>query len=162
MNATSIFVTSVFAAWTSTGLCHKIAPMRYYVRELRERNGWTQAELANRAQVAPATVSQWETGGHDMRKQTRNLLGRVFRVDEHELHGYDLPPTFELPDEHREVARALPGIPKDTAAVLASLLQRDDAAELALLLSRLMRASPELRKVLLTGLEHPEAETNQA
>ncbi len=32
------------------------------IRELREAQGWSQAELAHRAQVSPSTVYNWESG----------------------------------------------------------------------------------------------------
>jgi transcriptional regulator with XRE-family HTH domain len=32
------------------------------IRELREAKGWSQAELAHRAQVSPSTVYNWESG----------------------------------------------------------------------------------------------------
>jgi transcriptional regulator with XRE-family HTH domain len=32
------------------------------IRELREERGWSQAELAYRAEVSPSTVYNWEAG----------------------------------------------------------------------------------------------------
>ncbi|MBO5784376.1 MAG: helix-turn-helix transcriptional regulator, partial [Clostridia bacterium] len=55
-----------------------------FLCELREKNGMTQAELANKLGVTPAAVSKWENGSSkprvEMLFQVAHLLG--VRVEE--------------------------------------------------------------------------------
>jgi transcriptional regulator with XRE-family HTH domain len=55
------------------------------IRDLREATGLTQAELANRLEVATATLRNWERGMH--RPKGRNLarLATALGVDWREL-----------------------------------------------------------------------------
>jgi transcriptional regulator with XRE-family HTH domain len=39
-----------------------MSPISLKIRELRERRGWTQVELSNRANVRQASISELETG----------------------------------------------------------------------------------------------------
>jgi len=59
------------------------------IRELREAQGWTQLELANKLGVTPATVYTWERGKFDPRaSQLRNLaLAFGVRMDDLALAG---------------------------------------------------------------------------
>lgn len=53
---------------------------RMTIRELRERAGLTQLELANRLGVTPATVYTWERGKFDPRASQLRKLAREFGV----------------------------------------------------------------------------------
>ena len=53
---------------------------RATIRELRERAGWTQLELANRLGVTPATVYTWERGKFDPRASQLRKLALAFGV----------------------------------------------------------------------------------
>jgi transcriptional regulator with XRE-family HTH domain len=58
-----------------------MTPLRLRIRELREKAGWSQAELARRARVGQATVSRIEAGatkGVDL--QTLERLARALKV----------------------------------------------------------------------------------
>ncbi len=48
------------------------------IRELREAQGWTQLELANRLGVTPATVYTWERGKFDPRASQLRKLALAF------------------------------------------------------------------------------------
>ena len=57
-----------------------ISVARMTIRELRERAGLTQLELANRLGVTPATVYTWERGKFDPRASQLRKLAREFGV----------------------------------------------------------------------------------
>jgi transcriptional regulator with XRE-family HTH domain len=50
------------------------------IRELREEKGWTQLEVAYRAKVTPATVSNWERGVYEPKVSQLRTLARLFGV----------------------------------------------------------------------------------
>ena len=57
-----------------------MTPIQLRVRELREARGWSQAELARRTDVRPATLSNIETGqtkgiGFDTLEKLAKALG---------------------------------------------------------------------------------------
>jgi len=59
---------------------------RVRVRELRERKGWTAADLGYKLGVSEGTVRSWEQGRHLPRGATlRRKLARVLGVDVAEL-----------------------------------------------------------------------------
>lgn len=47
------------------------------VRKIRERLGWTQAQLAEALGVAPNTVARWERDELGMRATAERLLLRI-------------------------------------------------------------------------------------
>ena len=53
---------------------------RRTIRELREEQGWTQLELANKLGVTPATVYTWERGKFDPRASQLRKLALAFGV----------------------------------------------------------------------------------
>ena len=55
-----------------------VSPITLRIRELRERRGWSQAELAHRAKVAPSTVNRIERG--ETRSLTFGSLERLARA----------------------------------------------------------------------------------
>ena len=50
------------------------------IRALRDKRGWTQAELAKRLGVHPSAVAQWERGWTEPRKVSLQALAGVFDV----------------------------------------------------------------------------------
>lgn len=50
------------------------------IRELREAAGWTQLQLANRLEVTPVTVYNWERGKYEPSAKQLRAIARVFGV----------------------------------------------------------------------------------
>ena len=50
-------------------------------RERLER-GWTQVDLAKRLDVKQSTIAKWEKKGAVYRKQTRQKLAKVFKIND--------------------------------------------------------------------------------
>ncbi len=50
------------------------------IRQLREEQGWTQLELANRIGVTPGTVYSWEKGKFEPRASQLRALALAFGV----------------------------------------------------------------------------------
>jgi len=60
---------------------------REILKDLRERNGLTQDELAERVMVSRQAVSRWETGETQPGTETLKLLSREFDVSINTLLG---------------------------------------------------------------------------
>ena len=54
--------------------------MERTIRELRTQRKWTQVELANRLNVTPSTVYNWERGNWEPRAVQLRQLATVFGV----------------------------------------------------------------------------------
>lgn len=50
------------------------------IRQLRDEQGWTQLELANRIGVTPGTVYSWEKGKFEPRASQLRALALAFGV----------------------------------------------------------------------------------
>jgi len=50
------------------------------IRELREGRGWTQFQLAVKAEVTPSTISNWERGATEPKVGQLRKLARLFEV----------------------------------------------------------------------------------
>lgn len=50
------------------------------IRALRQEQGWTQLEFANRLGVTPATVFNWERGRHEPKATQLRAMARAFGV----------------------------------------------------------------------------------
>jgi transcriptional regulator with XRE-family HTH domain len=50
------------------------------IRELRDRQGWTQLEMANRLGVTPATVYNWERGKYEPTASKLRQIAQLFNV----------------------------------------------------------------------------------
>ena len=61
--------------------------MERTIRELRTQRKWTQVELANRLNVTPSTVYNWEHGNWEPRAVQLRQLATLFgvRMDEIKL-----------------------------------------------------------------------------
>lgn len=65
------------------------------IKELREKNGISQVQLADRMGVDPAAVHRWETGAATPRTGRLPELADVFHCTIDELYGRD-PPDYGL------------------------------------------------------------------
>jgi transcriptional regulator with XRE-family HTH domain len=61
------------------------------IRELREKHGWTQLDLANKVGVTPSTIYNWESGRFEPRaSQLRDLAQALgVRMDDIKLGSTD-------------------------------------------------------------------------
>ena len=50
------------------------------IRELRDGRGWTQLELANKLEVTPATVYNWERGRYEPSASKLRAIAQAFGV----------------------------------------------------------------------------------
>jgi putative transcriptional regulator len=50
------------------------------IRQLREAQGWTQLELANKLEVTPATVYNWERGRYEPSASKLRAIAQAFGV----------------------------------------------------------------------------------
>ena len=64
-----------------------MTPVRLRLRELRERQGWSQAELARRAGLHNSVVNRAERGESSLTLATLAKLARALRVPPRELLG---------------------------------------------------------------------------
>lgn len=99
------------------------------VRQLRERRGWTQAQLAHAAQLTRGTVSRVERGAERPRGRTAEALAQALGVGAAELLG--------LTAGQGEL---FPSVDSRRMAVLRRLLGLDDDA--------FERAEPHLARAL--------------
>ena len=51
------------------------------VKRERLERGWTQLDLAKRLDVKQSTIAKWEKKGAVYRKQTRQKLANVFKIN---------------------------------------------------------------------------------
>jgi putative transcriptional regulator len=61
------------------------------IRQLREARRWTQLELANKLEVTPATVYNWERGRYEPSASKLRAIARLFDIsmDDIELVGVE-------------------------------------------------------------------------
>jgi transcriptional regulator with XRE-family HTH domain len=59
------------------------------IQELRKERGWSQAELARRCRIHPATVSHWFSGAQRIYPGQIRRLAKAFRVPQRALLGGD-------------------------------------------------------------------------
>ena len=98
------------------------------IRGWRRERGWTQAQLAKKAGLAPGTVSRLESGEVRPLGRTAHQLAEALGVEQERLLGLaGQPMLFPLPDERR------------VALTRALLALSDESIE---------RAYPTLRKAL--------------
>lgn len=70
------------------------------LKGLREKNGLTQDELAEKVLVTRQAVSRWETGETQPNTETLKLLSKEYNVSINTLLGH-MPNPENTPDEER-------------------------------------------------------------
>lgn len=103
------------------------------LRQLRERDGMTRQELANRLKVHASTVGHWETGAREPSNDTLAELSAVFNVSTDYLIGID-----EASEESETVRRRI-----DTA-----IADSPDPVEDLICIWRAIRGRPELQHLI--------------
>lgn len=89
---------------------------------LREQRGWNQEELAHEAKLSVKTVSRFENGRHDGRRNTIKRLAEALGVNEQDITG---PPPAPLGlDAEAPSDDQLDRIEAKLDALLAALTQR--------------------------------------
>ncbi len=61
------------------------------IKELREKAGMTQKNLAEKLYVSPQAVSRWESGDTEPSTTTLNAIAEIFGVSLNELFGHEAP-----------------------------------------------------------------------
>lgn len=79
-----------------------MADFKEMLKYLRKREGLSQAELASRLNLSPATISMYEVGLREPNFETEEAIADYFNVDLNTLRGkdyemlmYDLTPAGE-------------------------------------------------------------------
>lgn len=75
------------------------------IRELRKENGWLQAELATRLNVAQQTAARYETEQRQLDPETIHKLCDIFGCTADYLLGRSEVRSFELSAEEAELLR---------------------------------------------------------
>lgn len=101
------------------------------IRELREKNKYSQAQLAEKFGISQPTVSGWEKGQHEIDSKTLSQLADLFYVSTDYLLGRTdnaLPPPSQsghsyLNDIHFRFMNAIRGLPPGDAEKLLSIVE---------------------------------------
>lgn len=106
------------------------------IRQLRERRGWAQEELAHRIGTSAANLSRIETGKHGASETLKKLLAREFEMRVSELvalsEGVTAARPARLSDKDDKEERKLLGfyraLPSDRRTLLVSIAKLLDRA----------------------------------
>ena len=77
------------------------------LRELRERRGMTQKELAERLHISTAAMNMFETGKRTPSRETLENIADYFNVDIDYLIGREFGSTYYLAPEAAEIAKEI-------------------------------------------------------
>lgn len=80
--------------------------MELRIKQYRERRGWTQAELAERAGLPQSSIASYELGKSEPRVSAVLMIAEALGVrfsDLVDLDGYQKPKTHVLSDEELEL-----------------------------------------------------------
>ena len=80
---------------------------RERLRELRERRGMTQKELAERLHISTAAMNMFETGKRTPSRETLENIADYFNVDIDYLIGREFGSTYYLAPEAAEMAKEI-------------------------------------------------------
>jgi ribosome-binding protein aMBF1 (putative translation factor) len=58
-----------------------VEEFREKVKELRQKMGWAQEDLARQINVSLSTVQRWESKGAKPTRNVRNEMARLFQED---------------------------------------------------------------------------------
>ena len=77
------------------------------LRELRERRGMTQKELAEKLHISTAAMNMFETGKRTPSRETLEHIADYFNVDIDYLIGREFGSTYYLAPEAAEIAKEI-------------------------------------------------------
>lgn len=96
------------------------------IKELRERHGISQKELAEMLRISPPSVSNWEHGKTKPTKANLQILAQLFGVSVDYLMGMDRPITMRIMGpsdrELRAILEKYKGLPDKEFDMLTSLM----------------------------------------
>jgi transcriptional regulator with XRE-family HTH domain len=100
------------------------------IRELRQRNGWTQADLAERMNTKRQAIGHYETGERGIDAETILRLCEIFGCTADYLLGRSPLATPELTPEEEDLLLAWRAAPPEIRAIIDTALgpYREDAA----------------------------------
>lgn len=98
------------------------------IKELRERKGITQAELAKVMNLSPSTIGMYEQGRRKPDFETATHFARFFGVSLEEVAGVHVTLCADTArekasDERRELLRLAEAMPEDKIAEAVSYLR---------------------------------------
>lgn len=114
--------------------------------ELREKKGWSQRELARRANLNPSVMNRIETGDRPLRAEELKIIASLLDVTADYILGESKSPSLSAKDE-RDIAKRMEKMKKD-------LLRGSANGEGLSFMGEPM--SPEAIDSLLEALEHAE------
>lgn len=78
------------------------------IREMREKHGWSQAQLAEMVSTSHAAISRYEQGRHGMTLEVLQAISHALGVSPWELLSFDEPMPFR-PSKRRPKATTTRG-----------------------------------------------------
>lgn len=83
--------------------------------ELREKKGWSQRELARRANLNPSVMNRIETGDRPLRAEELKIIASLLDVTADYILGESKSPSLSAKDE-RDIAKRMEKIKEDLTA----------------------------------------------
>lgn len=92
------------------------------LRQLRERDGMTQAELGRKLNVAPSTIGMWEKGYRSPDYENLTAIAGIFNVTTDYLLGLDTAKSPVLSDEQATLLKGFDALNAAGRNVLVAVL----------------------------------------
>ena len=99
------------------------------IKQLRQDNGWLQADLAKKLQTSRQAIGNYETGERSPDVETILKLCAIFDCSADYLLGRSDLPSPELSDEERELVAAFRQADEDAKDMVRLALKRWTAAK---------------------------------
>ena len=93
------------------------------LKSLREEKGYMQKDVARELNIAPNTLSGYETNTRKPDSETLKNLSEYYNVSIDYLLGSDLMPDDELPENIRAVARDLMDLPEENRKLAIDMIK---------------------------------------
>lgn len=122
------------------------------IRQLREREHWTQRELAAKLHIANSTLCQYESGARTPSDTVKKELANIFGVSIDYLLGASAIPTPASPADAATDLAAQSAADSEIKKAAAQLGRPLDETDIRLL-ELLKRATPEQKQAMLELLK---------